>query len=720
MPSSEPARIPFVFGIHNHQPVGNFDHVVAQACRDSYLPFLRAMAPHPQFKFCVHVSGCLWDWMLAHDRTFIDLIGPMVQRGQVELLSGAYQEPIFPILPEADLIGQIEALSGFLRRTFKVEPKGAWLTERVWEPHLPKLLKRAGIAYTLVDDWHIKGAGIPSSELHAPFVTDHLGETVTLLPIDERLRYLVPFQEPAETIAHLRKIGSEAAPGVLPAGVLVDDGEKFGVWPQTHDWVFVRGWLDRFLSAMAAAPDIEWLTPSAYLARAVAKGPVYVGTASYQEMTEWALPAAAQHAMHHAHEALKAAGELEAARPFLKGGTWRGFQARYPEANWLHKKMLRVSAKVAAAEANAASDPRAAAARTALMRGQCNCPYWHGVFGGLYLNYLRHAVWSELLTAERLADEILHGSGPWLEVVEADVDADGAAELVIDSDRLSVLVKPSEGGSLASWEVRHKSWNILDTLARREEAYHRKLSDAIRGGTTTSPDAPATSIHDLVRVKEPGLDRLLEYDPHPRRGALQDHLLAPGTGFEAFRAGSAERLADLLRLPYQAGVERLKDGVTVTLTSRVARDGGAIVITKSVALRAGSTSADIRYTVRNDRPHAFRALLAVEWNLGMLAADAPDRYVLLDGVKPSDPRAGSAGEAKASLIEAVDEWRRVRVRFRLDAPHPVWRFPVETVSQSEGGFERTYQSTALHLVLPLDLAPGADAALAFSHDVLDF
>ncbi len=712
-------KVPFVFGIHNHQPVGNFDHVIAQACKDSYLPFLRAMAPHPNLRFCVHVSGCLWDWMLAHDRTFIDLIGPMVQRGQVELLSGAYQEPIFPVIPEDDLVGQIEALSGFLRKTFKVEPTGAWLTERVWEPHLPKILKRAGIAYTLVDDWHIKGAGIPADQLHAPFVTDHLGDTVTLLPIDERLRYLVPFQEPAETIAHLRKIGTDAAPGVLPAGVLVDDGEKFGVWPQTHDWVFVRGWLDRFLAAMEAAPDIEWLTPSAWLARATAKGPVYVGTASYQEMTEWALPAAAQHALHDTHESLKAAGALEAARPFLKGGTWRGFQAKYPEANWLHKKMLGVSARVREAERKAPADPRVAAARTALMRGQCNCPYWHGVFGGLYLNYLRHAVWSELLTADRLAGEVLHGAGAWLEVTQADLDADGAAEIAVDTDRLSVLVKPSEGGAAASWELRHKSWNILDTLARREEAYHRRLRDAIRDGTTTSPDAPATSIHDLVRVKEPGLDRMLVYDAHPRRGALQDHLLAPGTGFAAFRDGGAERLADTLRMPYAAVVERAGDGVTIALTGRVERDGGAVVIAKSVALRAGSTAAEVRYAIRNERPHAFKALLAVEWNLGMLAADAADRYLLQDGAKPADPRAGSSGEAVATLIEAVDEWRRVRVRFRLDAPRAVWRFPVETVSQSEGGFERTYQSTALHFLLPLDLAAGGAASLAFTHDVLD-
>ena len=32
---------------------------------------------------------------------------------------------------------------------------------------------------------------------------------------------------------------------------------------------------------------------------------------------------------------------------FLRGGIWRGFLSKYPEVNLLHKKMLRVSRKLA-------------------------------------------------------------------------------------------------------------------------------------------------------------------------------------------------------------------------------------------------------------------------------------------------------------------------------------------------------------------------------------
>ena len=497
-----PNKVGFVFGVHDHQPVGNFDHVVEEAYQKSYRLFFEVVAAHPKVKLSCHISGCLWDWILAHHPEFVKILRPLVDRGQVEMLSGAYQEPIFPIIPEDDLVGQIGKLNEFLHKTFGKMPEGAWLTERVWEPHLPALLARAGIKYTLVDDWHLKGAGVPEADLHGPFVTEHLGSSVKILPIDERLRYVVPFKEPEETLAHLRHIADAGAhQGWLPAGILVDDGEKFGVWPETHDWVYVRGWMDRFLAAMEGAADwVEFLTCGEYLARVPARGPLAMGTASYSEMMEWALPPEPQRVIARAHEALKAAGRLEEAAPYLKGGTWRGFQWKYPEANWLHKKMLRVSGKVRAASAAHPKSKVVVQAREALWRGQCNCPYWHGVFGGLYLNYLRHAVWRNLIEAERLADGVLHGKTPWLDVVEGDVDADGHAEIIMENESLSSLLRPAEGACASSWEVRARGWNVLDTLARRPEAYHDKLRAAVSSGTAADPGAAAKSIHDLVRV----------------------------------------------------------------------------------------------------------------------------------------------------------------------------------------------------------------------------
>src|SRR5207245_1332057 len=139
-------------------------------------------------------------------------------------------------------------------------------------------------------------------------------------------------------------------------------------------------------------------------------GLIYLPTASYEEMMEWAMPADAI----RRYEELKArmsGGDWDRFRSFVRGGIWQSFFSKYPEANHLHKRMIHVSAGLqeAIAEKGEVTE-RLDKARVELYRGQCNCPYWHGLFGGLYLNYLRGAAHRALIRSENLIDEDLRGS----------------------------------------------------------------------------------------------------------------------------------------------------------------------------------------------------------------------------------------------------------------------------------------------------------------------
>ncbi|HQH46921.1 MAG TPA: 4-alpha-glucanotransferase, partial [Candidatus Aminicenantes bacterium] len=149
----------FLFGVHNHQPVGNFGWVFDQAAADCYLPFLRALKGHPRVKISAHYSGPLLEDFAARRGEAWDLLAELTARGQMELLGGGFYEPILPIIPEADRRGQIEMMSDYLEKHFGRRPRGIWLTERVWEPHLPSTLARAGIEYTLLDENHFQAAG---------------------------------------------------------------------------------------------------------------------------------------------------------------------------------------------------------------------------------------------------------------------------------------------------------------------------------------------------------------------------------------------------------------------------------------------------------------------------------------------------------------------------------------------------------------------------------
>jgi hypothetical protein len=50
-------------------------------------------------------------------------------------------------------------------------------------------------------------------------------------------------------------------------------------------------------------------------------------------------------------------------------------------------------------------------------------------------------------------------------------------------------------------------------------------------------------------------------------------------------------------------------------------------------------------------------------------------------------------------------------------PAEAWISPIDTVSNSEAGFERVYQGSALVFSWPLDLAPGAMATVRVEHVV---
>src|SRR5437870_6904989 len=196
----------FAFGAHFPQPVGHFGHVFEQHVRDVYRPFLERLAEREFFPVSVHISGPLLEWLEAHEGTFLDRIGRLAVDGCLELLLGGFYEPVLVALPREDRLEQIAWMRQAISRRFGVEATGLWLTERVWEPELAADLALAGVRYALVDDRHFLVSGFTRDRLHAPFWTEAGGHRVALFPIDERLRYLIPFKPPADTVAYLREL----------------------------------------------------------------------------------------------------------------------------------------------------------------------------------------------------------------------------------------------------------------------------------------------------------------------------------------------------------------------------------------------------------------------------------------------------------------------------------------------------------------------------------
>ena len=160
-----PNPIRLVLALHNHQPVGNFDHVFQQAYDDSYRPFLDVFSRYRSLKMSLHVSGSLMEWLAAHQPEYLDRLAEMVEQGQIEILGGAYFEPILAMIPSRDRIGQIRSYTRWLQNRLGATVRGLWVPERVWEQSFTRDLVDAGIEYTVLDDFHFKCAGLDESQL---------------------------------------------------------------------------------------------------------------------------------------------------------------------------------------------------------------------------------------------------------------------------------------------------------------------------------------------------------------------------------------------------------------------------------------------------------------------------------------------------------------------------------------------------------------------------
>lgn len=673
------SRLHLILAFHNHQPVGNFDHVLEEAYEKSYLPFLETLLRFPRLKVVLHYSGFLLSWMQKRHPEAIEIIRSLVKAKRAEILSGGFYEPILSVLPERDRHSQITGMNQYLRKQLGYTPRGMWLAERVWEPQMPKCISAAGIDYISLDDYHFKLTGLEEGDLLGYYVTEEEGHTLSIFPGSELLRYLIPFRSVDEVISYFREISMR---GGNPLLTMADDGEKFGVWPNTHKHCYEDGWLDSFLSALEKNSDwIETTTFSEYHTRFLPAGRVYLPTASYREMGEWTLPSEAGIEYEHI------LGELEKlvgarAKQFLRGGIWRSFMVKYPESNHIQKRMTMISGKVL--EAIGKDGRRGKEAERELWMGQCNDAYWHGVFGGLYLPHLRSALFRHLIRAETLAEEVL-GKDTVLD--QADFDCDGFDDIVLSTRNLT-LVATECNGSLTELSLKKQSVNVLDILSRRPEGYHAKIVKASENASDTTK-----TIHEQLVVKEAGLHNYLIYDAY-RRASLLDHFFPAGTKLEQVINAGHEELGDFIGKRYDLKHARKGKGTVIGLSADGMAGQGRMRIEKSVEVgKEGSLAVD--YLLKG----AFSGLFAVEMNFSLLGSP---HAMICSGKQILSVRQPEA-HAQVKRFSVEDKFLNLSLQFSFPEPVMLWHHPVETISLSEQGIERLYQGTAFLFVVPLDI-----------------
>jgi hypothetical protein len=653
--------VALLLGVHAHQPVGNFTHVLDDAHVRCYGPFLQVLHRYPEFRFAIHLSGWLLEYMLKHYPQDMQLLNEMVKRGQAELFGAGFTEPVLAAIPSRDRVGQITKLSDYLHKKLGQKPRGAWLTERVWESTVVPALGDSGIDYVTVDDYHFLCTGKQPHELNGFYTTEEDGRKLDLFPISEPLRYRLPFSPAHEVVAYLESLADESGQA---AAVYFDDIEKFGIWPETYEWVYEKGWLKDFIEGVLNSSVIHPMRYSDYHAQSKTKGVVYLPTASYSEMNEWTLPVPAAHHYGDMVDREKREGRWESTKPFVRGGIWRNFFMRFPESNWMHKRVLALSARYHALPEKA----KTPVMLHELYEAQANDAYWHGLFGGLYLPHLRRAIYNAIVRLEALLDAV----DPRPARTQSDLDLDGNDELFLQNGNLQAVIKLDGSASVCELDAYKLAHNFGDSLARQTEHYHRKVhaghDHSPSGEGIANPHERMVSKHDIVEGD-------LATDVHPRT---------------LFRDSWGEREGASFA-PIAYGAAGSGKTAVASFEGRAVHGG----VSKKIALK------DNQLLVSYHFDKLKTGLFRVEINLAMPSCDGPaGRFRIGDDVPGGFGYPLHLDAMKEIMLE--DEVLGGSLRLSCNVPGTLNTWPHFSVSQSEAGFEKIMQAVTLELVWPVN------------------
>jgi alpha-amylase len=208
------------------------------------------------------------------------------------------------------------------------------------------------------------------------------------------------------------------------------------------------------------------------------------------------------------------------------------------------------------------------------------------------------------------------------------------------------------------------------------------------------------------------LENRLFYD-RERRASLVERFMPPGTLARDIQENRAMDRGGFAAKPFaiEKPSVRQEGGALLNLC----RDGWVeqegkklpVRVCKNLVFARGDMVLGIDYAIHNRGEQALKTRFLSEWNLTLLAGDAPDRNYFVEGKTLADSRLVSVGEeSDVKRAGMTDGWLRLRVALESDTPSLFLRYPVETVSQSEGGFERVYQGSCLLWGWDLEIGPG--------------
>lgn len=657
-------RVNLLLVWHHHQPVGNLLYSVDRCYEQSYLPLLQFIEEYPEIKIHLHYSGPLLEYFKNERPEFLQRLKKLSAQGRIQFLGGGFYEPVLVDLDEEDRIGQMEMMRQFLHQHLDAKATGCWLAEDVWAPSLARSIQKSGLSFSILDSLFFERAGLRKSDLHGHYTAEYHGSSISIFPNSTALTRALLYTPLDDVFGQLRRMANRDEDITLTVAL---NTEAWSNLPGSTDHVLE--YIPQFFSRLKECSDwIRLRLFDEYLNEQPSKGRLDLPAGNPTDLGGWSLMNTSR------EEFFKAKGEIsnryDADRflPFLQSGSWSGFRTRYAESNRMAAKARLLKEKLQ--EQKRYQDD---SLRQSLYRAQCNTAYWYGFFGGLYLPYLRAAVWKNLLAIEHSLNK---KKVTW-EMEQRDVDGDGQKEWLVANKEISVGIQPHYGGSCFEISSLPKWMNFSNTLTRRREPASHAPQDVIQ-------------------------------DWYLRTNFL-DHFFARGTSVEELKQNRVVELGDFVNQPYQVKEQTsTKHSITLTLE----RNGGLyrnqlrqpVLIQKRYEWEHKRSAMKVVYQIENTSPLPLEAVFAVEWNLFVEENRQNIPYLQFQGgEKVSLDASVQRSEVKEFQIFSANG--EVGCAIQAEKTMEFWSYPIQSYDSDGNQSIVTLQGSACLLGVHLDIKP---------------
>ncbi|MFO8063531.1 MAG: alpha-amylase/4-alpha-glucanotransferase domain-containing protein [Spirochaetia bacterium] len=653
-------KVKLIFGTTNSQPVGASDDDIEAEYQSSYKPFIRALYNAPHVHATLHYSGRLLQWLERNHSEFIDVLSELVGRKQIEVLGGGFYDPIFPLIPRSDRLGQIEQLTTYVRKLFGKRPRGLWVTSEVWDPMLPSLLKTSGMEYTFLSDYQFDAGGIEPGAVHTPCITEDEGKMVIVFPVSSRLRAACEAGSIDGVRDYLAEVASEDEDRVVS---LLCRGEMMTTEGADGSVGFDEQWLRRLFAILEEeSPWLLTATPARFLKKSSPRGRGYFPQAAFdRDRCEYHAGGAPLYQIGSAvaKEALDDG--------YLPGTSFRSLLTQYRESNLMYAKMHYIHILVNQIRGD---KYRKQLAREELWRGQSNAAYWKGGrSGGIFSNRLRKQVYASLIEAEKVTREkgIFSPS-----IITVDFDMDGVSEYLYQGQEINAYVH-TEGGIVFELDYLPVPWNYDDSLT--------------------------------ANVMENGADATHLTRTYPRH-MFVDHFFEPNGAVAVDEIQSSERgdFVDRLYTVEQLSKDSHRIHLSAVGTVNSAYGPHPVELHKEYVFEGATVNLSYRLRNRGNQP--LQTAFATEINLSLSANDEASSRIVA-GQGSGSPLSSEAPDSANSVnrVRLYDLQNDVMLLLTYELDTYLSSAPIELGGK---GISASYQTSCFLPQWQLDVGPGEE------------